>query len=346
MVTMLHGLKLAISNRAGARAIIDTDQRVKEADKILTDLQRWFPKLQAAIDENEKTWAKLGYNMCTISKTAQEILEEDNTMHYTLHSLYGAGESVLKPLGSDALSDERSRSNAELRSFNDNVRTLRGLQQECVAALRNKDYYTTKVESIRTNENRKKNRMTDRENERRLRNEEKLNDYTMEANFKADKLQVELEKVVSRKQHVLECAVGCYVRTQDMFFGRNPMSPVATLLAHSPRRVQDTRLGGRARRMATFHGVVPREAAPPRARSPVVRVASAGPRVSYGGPDAERRGRRGADGVAEAAAGAVAAGVAAGVIADMSFRDGGGGGESGDSDERDRPAAYPVATAL
>lgn len=327
MVTMLHGLKLAISNRAGARAIIDTDQRVKEADKILTDLQRWFPKLQAAIDENEKTWAKLGYNMCTISKTAQEILEEDNTMHYTLHSLYGAGESVLKPLGSDALSDERSRSNAELRSFNDNVRTLRGLQQECVAALRNKDYYTTKVESIRTNENRKKNRMTDRENERRLRNEEKLNDYTMEANFKADKLQVELEKVVSRKQHVLECAVGCYVRTQDMFFGRNPMSPVATLLAHSPRRVQDTRLGGRA-------------------RSPVVRVASAGPRVSYGGPDAERRGRRGADGVAEAAAGAVAAGVAAGVIADMSFRDGGGGGESGDSDERDRPAAYPVATAL
>lgn len=150
-------------------------------------------------------------------------------MQFALLSLFEAGETILKPNGAEIMKRERCRSAAELCAFNDNVRQLRALQKECLISLRNKHYYSVKVESMSKQENRKL-KMSEKENGRRLRNEEKLNNYTMQVNFKVEKLKTEMEKVLSKKEHVLNMVTSSYINTQHLYFSKAPITPVMHLL--------------------------------------------------------------------------------------------------------------------
>lgn len=258
---MLHGLKLVMNGR-GDRTVLDSDARLRDADKVISELQRWFPQLQVAVEENEKTWATLGYNLRTVSATSQEIYSESHAMQPMLEALLGAGKQVMPPAAGDRLAEERTQSFAELRAFNDAIRELRTLQSECVGALKNKDYYANKVETMRVNESKKK-KVTERDVEKRLRNEQKLNEVTSELSYKTDKLQRELDAATERKESVLNLTLHAFIHTQNHYFGRNPMPHVvAALPRRSPTSVHA------ALPMHTFAPPPPSAPPPPRAPSP------------------------------------------------------------------------------
>eukprot|EP00178_Gracilaria_changii_P000295 TRINITY_DN1036_c0_g1_i1.p2 TRINITY_DN1036_c0_g1~~TRINITY_DN1036_c0_g1_i1.p2 ORF type:complete len:450 (-),score=76.27 TRINITY_DN1036_c0_g1_i1:3890-5239(-) len=229
---MLHELKLAFSTK-GDKSLLETDQRLREADRVLTELRRWFPQLQAAFEENEKIWASLAYNICTMAKTAQQVFSESHVMQTPLDQLSIAGQSVLKPAAGDALHDERARTVAELRAFNDCIRLLRETQMDCVSALKNKQYYASKLETIRSTETARRRKITDKEAERRLRNEQKLTDYSTQLSYQTEKLQKELQKALDKKQLLLEMVMNTYVRAQHFYFSLNPMKTVLPLLTKS-----------------------------------------------------------------------------------------------------------------
>lgn len=237
---MLHGLKLALSGR-GEKSILETNLHLKDADRTISELQRWFPQLQVGIEENEKAWATLSYNIRTMASNAQEIYKENHDIHHTLDALHAAGEHIVKPPATDALQEERVKSFSALRAFNDTVRDLRALQTSCVAALKNKDYYETKVETMRVNEAKKK-KVSDKDVDKRLRNEHKLKQVVGELTFKMDRLERELTSVLQNKERVLEIVLSTYVLSQNYYFGRNRMQPVVSLLASrissSPRSVR------------------------------------------------------------------------------------------------------------
>lgn len=228
---MLHGIKLAISRR-GEREIIDSDQQVREADKLLTQLQRWFPQLQALIDENEKIWASLGYNICSVANTAQQVYDDENGIHFMLQSLYSAGDTLISPIGYISIFEERRIASIELRTFNENIRQLRILQTDCVTVLKNRTYYVNKLKNIRQNEGKKtkSKKISERDTDRRVRNEQKLADYSNQAFYQVERLRKELEMVINRKEIVTGLVLSSYIRTQDFFLGRNPMPPVLSLL--------------------------------------------------------------------------------------------------------------------
>ncbi|KAI0566796.1 hypothetical protein FGB62_6g134 [Gracilaria domingensis] len=272
---MLHELKLAFSAKAD-KALLETDQRLRDADRILTELRRWFPQLQAAFEENEKIWASLAYNICTMAKTAQQVFSEKHPMQAPLDQLSAAGQCVLKPAAGDALHDERARTVAELRAFNDCIRLLRDTQMDCVSALKNKQYYASKLETIRSTETARRRKITDKEAERRLRNEQKLTDYSTQLAFQTEKLQTELQKALAKKQLLLEMVMNTYVRAQHFYFSLNPMQSILPLLTQSasPRALYELYGYTNATRLASLglpSGDSDEIEQPPRAPSPVLR---------------------------------------------------------------------------
>lgn len=285
---MLHGIKLAISGR-GDKALLATDQRLREADHTVEELHRWFPQLQVAVEENEKIWSSVGFNMRTIARTMQKVYAAHHGIQYTLDHLHAAGEQVTKPARDHSLSAERAHAHAELRTFNDRIRQLRALQSDCVAALKEKEYYHTKVETLRVNEGRKK-KVTERDVEKRLRNEQKLSEVEAELRFKWEKLQRELEEVEHSKETVLELVLVSFVHTQQYFFERNPMGPVLSLV--ESRRRSPSSVQGMMQPFDSSVSDVCRSACaplpdssscelkpPPRAPSPDARNTASGPEV-------------------------------------------------------------------
>ncbi|CAN8067873.1 unnamed protein product [Agarophyton chilense] len=271
---MLHELKLAFSTK-GDKFLLETDQRLREADRILTELRRWFPQLQAAFEENEKIWASLAYNICTMAKTAQQVFAETHPMQAPLDQLSNAGQCLLKPAAGDALNDERARTVSELRAFNDCIRQLRATQLHCVSALKNKQYYASKLETIRSTESARRRKFTDKDAERRLRNEQKLTDYSTQLAYQAEKLQIELQKALDKKQLLLEMVMNSYVRAQHFYFSLNPMHTVLPLLTKSvsPRALYELYGYSTTTRLASlaFHADQSQDVEqPPRAPSPVL----------------------------------------------------------------------------
>ncbi|PXF43182.1 hypothetical protein BWQ96_07126 [Gracilariopsis chorda] len=273
---MLHGIKLALSAK-GDRVLLETNQRLREADRVLTELRRWFPQLQAAFEENQKIWTSLAYNISTIAKTAQEVYHEHHKLQLPLDSLASAGDCVLTPVGGKAIHDERTRAVDELRAFNDCIRQLRAEQMECVSALKNKEYYSSKLETIRANESKKKKKVTDREADRRLRNEQKLRDYSTQLAYQTDKFHNELHKALDKKELLLEMVLTSYVRTQDFYFALNPMPAVLSVMQSriSPRALYELHGYTNAAPLASLHSTHSDDLAqPPRAPSPVSKMTS------------------------------------------------------------------------
>lgn len=226
-MNMLHTVKVALSG-LGDKSVLATDQRLREADHTITQLQRWFPQLHVSVDENEKTWSTLGHNIRSVSQQAQEVYAPDHPNQYMLDHLRAAGESVRPPSREHALASERGRASAQLRAFNEKIREVRNLHSECVSALKEKEYYHTKVETLRVNEGRKK-KVTERDVDKRLRNEMKFSDVEGQLRFTWERVQQELEDVEACKESVLELVLLAFVRTQDYYFGRNPMGPALSL---------------------------------------------------------------------------------------------------------------------
>lgn len=236
---MLHTVKLALSSR-GEKELLATDQRLQEADQTLGELQRWFPQIQVVVEENEKNWTTLGYNIRTLSRNAQEIYPTEHPMQYVLDHLHMAGSEITAPGRNHALYEQRARAASSLRAFNDRIRELRSLQMGCVAALKEKEYYHAKVETLRVNEGRKK-KVTERDVDKRLRNEQKLAEVVNELNFKWDRLQKELAAMDGEKGELMEEVLWAFTRTQQYFFELNPMGVALSLLAN--RRPHSTSLG-------------------------------------------------------------------------------------------------------
>lgn len=238
---MLHGIKVALSRR-GSKA--GTDERLRTSDTLLCELERWFPRLQKALVENEKLWYSVGHNICTVSKTAQEIYDEEDVMQYTLDMLHAAGEAILHPADTEGRMEKRHACMSDLCAFNERVKEIRRLHNECLCAVRNKEYYQGKVEGLRMGE-RRKSRVGERDVERRLRNEDKLKGCLCEMNLKTDCMMDCVCEVVDRSERVLKNVLESYVKSQDFYFGRNQMPPVLDMLkAHgSPRGVNGMEVG-------------------------------------------------------------------------------------------------------
>jgi hypothetical protein len=277
---MLHGLKLAITGR-NEKDILQSDESIAYANQVVTDLQKWFPQLQAAVEETEKTWNSISYNMKTVASTAQEIYGETNTMQIVLESLQAASAKVAS-VHYGELAEERAKASADLREFNECIRSLRSLHVECVQTLKNKVYYQGKVDVMRKKDAEKsaKRGKNDKDAEKRLRNEQKLNEMTGELRFNCDKLSRELETIVSRKENVLAAVLKCYIHTQNYNFARNPMPAViACMPCTSPNTVLGGRLPGFAPERSQCDSahfdssmLVPRLSfdQPPRAPSPTI----------------------------------------------------------------------------
>lgn len=219
-----------VINGQNDKSLIEGDEQLTKSSAVVSDLQSWFPQLQAAIEENEKTWSSLGYNMKKVASTSQEIYGEGSPMQIMLEGLQVAGSKVIKPDASDNLLEERAKSAADLRAFNERIRGLRMIQEECVQTMKNKAYYQEKVETMRKKENEKAAKRsksaTEKEAEKRLRNEQKLTEVSTKLLTQIDNLSRELEVTVVKKEEVLARVLNCYIHTQNYFFARNPMPAV------------------------------------------------------------------------------------------------------------------------
>lgn len=225
---MFHGIKLAVIGR-GDRTVLQTDERLFEAHHVLSELQRWFPALQAAVEENDKTWASLAYNIKHVGTTAQEIYHDEHPMQNALDIMTTCTISAARGEPFEEPGHETAQAKQELRAFNEQIRSLQVLKGECLAVLKNKDYYLSKVESIRQAEARRK-RSTDRDIDKRVRNEQKLSEANGELLFKSEKLSRELEITLLRKERVLNAVLSAFVSTNHVKFSRNPMASVLAAL--------------------------------------------------------------------------------------------------------------------
>lgn len=96
----------------------------------------------------------------------------------------------------------------------------RSLQNECVAALKEREYYAAKVESLKCGEEKRKKKVSERDVERRVRNEGKLEEVEDGLRCKWERLQRELGDVELGKDAVVGQVLSCFVRLQIWFFER------------------------------------------------------------------------------------------------------------------------------
>lgn len=235
---MLHGLKVAMHGR-NEKTVLGTDARLQEAGRKLCILQAQFPGLEAAVEENERMWARLGFSIRSVARAAQESYPGVHAMQFVLDRLHVAGERIVPPGKGEGLHEERGRVFGELRVFNEGIRRLRGLHVGCVGALKELEYYRGKVEGIRVAEGRKR-KVTEKDVERRLRNEVKLREVGAGLRFKWERLERELEEIELREEGVLDSVVWCFVHSQEWFFGRNGIQEVIAVAERgSPRGIVD-----------------------------------------------------------------------------------------------------------
>lgn len=233
-------MKLKLSTR-GDRQLLATDQRLREADNTVSELQRWYPQLQVLVEENEKAWATLAHNLRKTSRVAQQTYPAEHGLHYVLDHLHEAGTEIKAPKRGHTLYEERARVAAELRALNDRIRELRMLQMGCVAAVKEKEYYLVKVESLRVNEGRKK-KVTERDVDKRLRNEQKLAEVVSDLSWKWERLMSMLERVQGEKGEIVERVMWAFVRTQRYYFDLDPMGVVLTLMRErrsDPKQIEN-----------------------------------------------------------------------------------------------------------
>lgn len=227
----MHNVKVALYG-LGDKTVLATDQRLRETGETIEKLQRWFPQLQVSIEENEKAWRCVGHNIQTVAEQAQQVYNSEHANRYMLDQLHAAGVCVRPPTGEHGLHAERSRAMSELRAFNERIRELRKLHTECVGALKEKEYYHAKVEAMRVNEGRRK-KVTEREVDRRLRNEMKLSEMEMHVRYRWQRLGEEVGEVEDGTERVLELVLLAFARTQDYMFSRNPMRPTLAVFHRS-----------------------------------------------------------------------------------------------------------------
>lgn len=226
---MLHGLKVVMAGQ-GRTATLTADQRVREADETLTYLQKWFPQLEAAVEDNERVWSSVNCNWKSVSKAYQQLLPENHHLYKTAVALHDAGSTLGKPLGGQTLHDEYSTNYVELRAFNESIRQLRALLAECVSAMKNRDYYASKLDAMLINEGKKKAGPTEKEVEKRVRNEQKLANNAALVHLTTEKMHYGLEKLLGSKEMLLEKVLRGYVKTQDYIFNSKPIAPVVVAL--------------------------------------------------------------------------------------------------------------------
>lgn len=106
--SMVHGLKLALTGKADAD-ILKTDRRMSATDDIIQELQGTFPRLQAAVEGNEKLWASLGHNVMTTAESIKSMCSPNvpnDRILVTLDAMRSAGEHVFKSRSLHPLNDD------------------------------------------------------------------------------------------------------------------------------------------------------------------------------------------------------------------------------------------------
>lgn len=231
---MLHELKVAIVGK-GDKTLLKQHEHLKVMDEKISKLLRWFPQLQSRVEDNEDSWSHLALNIRSFANIARDICHSENPLTGAIDSLYRAGESLQRPNDTHYLACAYSKSFTDLRMFNESIRKLRFQLDDCMMTLKNKDYYETKVETMLNNES-KKRRVSDKEIERRIRNEQKLTEAAGELAFKTDKLQKDLTTVLDKKDFVLKAMATSFIEMQNYYLLNNSLSSVFQALPVSQAR--------------------------------------------------------------------------------------------------------------
>jgi hypothetical protein len=206
------------------------------AKRIISDMCREFSKLEAALEENAKLRANLVRNIQRVGWMAGGMYDDGHPIHCTLRVLHCASEHAMhhtrvhnaqfparhaESSGVHGLCPEnssRSTDLSEVRMFNGKLCSLQRMQAECIALARKKHHYLQKVEKMG-----RKNLVGDRDVQRRLRNEQKLNETVGQLIYLKEKLFVEIEMCVEQKERVLTSAVESYLRANHCFYKLNPV---------------------------------------------------------------------------------------------------------------------------
>jgi hypothetical protein len=212
------------------------DDSLSTAKRIISDMRRDFSKLEAALEDNANLRANLVRNIQRVGSTAEGMYDDGHPMHCTLRVLHCASEHALQHTrvhdapfpGRHAESDgvhglchkqtSPSIDLSDVRMFNGQLCCLQRIQAECTALVRKKHHYLQKVKKMNG-----ANLAGDRDAQRRIRNEQKLNETAGQLTYLKEKLFAEIEICVKRKERVLTSAVESYLRANYCFFKSNPV---------------------------------------------------------------------------------------------------------------------------
>lgn len=225
--SLLDSFKRTISGKSVAD-ILNSDPRIRAIDNMLHVLQRSFPKLQAVVDENEKVWSSLGHNVMSMADVLKAVGQSDvsNTrVHTTLDTLRSAGKQVFKAVSSYPFKDEGQRCQDELRSFNEELRSLQAMRTDCITLLKAREYCKEKVKAMHCSE-REFRKISVRNIAHRVRNERNLDDVVRETESMIERLQKRAVKTLLRKERIVRLVLKTFIRLQNENFGPGISEPV------------------------------------------------------------------------------------------------------------------------
>jgi hypothetical protein len=219
------------------------DDSLSTAKRIISDMCREFAMLEAALEENASLRANLVANLQRVGSMAGEMYCDGHPMHCTLKVLHCESEHAMQHTrvlhvqtsarhpesggvhGPCREQGSQSFARSEIHMFNGQLCSLQRMQAECTALLRKKHHYSQKLKKLGG-----PSLTGDRDLQRRLRNEQKLNDAAGQLIYLKEKLFVEVEMCVEKKERVLTSAVESYLLANHWFYKSNPVEAAVNSL--------------------------------------------------------------------------------------------------------------------
>lgn len=230
---MLHSIKLQIAAN-GKKTLLSCDERISDIDSSLKLLLRTFPVVQARIEENERAWGALSTSVrgmgaacraaAAVPTTIDAQLDTERNLRRVQElqcaadALCAAGEQLPAP--------RVNRAHRALRALNESVRALRARQEQALAALRNREYYSRKVAMMVATEVRRGGPVPERDLQRRLRNEQKLAEAQADLALRTDRMERDLDVIMRQKDQVLAQSMRVFVELQMNCFDPSAVEPV------------------------------------------------------------------------------------------------------------------------
>lgn len=225
---MMHNMKLQLKG-AGKKKILREDTGLAATDNTLSEWHSSVSALLNAINANENAWRGLFSTFDAFHPIATSIYPQEDTDAFEFCNSLSAIKKQLEspPPGVESYVDAKQRidiTKKDLENLLSRIGNARAMQANRIEVTREYRYYADKTQSMTQAEQKKSQGPTEKDVERRQRNEQHVANKSTELHSLTNQLFHEMDAIAVERLAATDRAMAAMLLLQHHYFASNPVS--------------------------------------------------------------------------------------------------------------------------